>query len=222
MNSNDSDRKPVSEARLKANRANAKRSAGPATDAGKRQSSRNSFKHGLTGQIHIATIQEMAVYQAFCQEFFDEWKPAGPTEKGMVQTLADTQWQIFHATTLIKNIHPDDDGELSVEQSQKLDRYSRHASRFKRDFERTLKLLKEHRQECKARDLHQLIQASGIHDMQKMLVEEWDPPEVGFDLTIPQIEKYMIRRNALLDAGTALNCDFNLVKFRKALAHNVV
>lgn len=72
--------KPLSDAKLKANRANAKRSTGPQTEAGKQRSSRNSFRHGLTGQIHIATIEEMASYQAFCQDYLDEWKPAGPTE----------------------------------------------------------------------------------------------------------------------------------------------
>ena len=192
LESRNSRRRRVSDPRFSdgaANRENAKLSTGPKTDEGKQRSSRNSFKHGLTGQIHIATIEEMATYQAFCQEYFDEYKPAGPTEKGMVQNLADTQWQINHASTLINNIHPNDEGELSVEQSQQMDRYSRHASRFKRDFERTLKQLTEHQKQRKAYGFVDLRQAGQIHDLHEMLGEEWDPPQYGFDLTIPQNRK---------------------------------
>ena len=39
--------KEVSAAQLQANRKNAKRSTGPRTEQGKRNSSRNAFKHGV-------------------------------------------------------------------------------------------------------------------------------------------------------------------------------
>ena len=40
-------RQPISERKLQANRANAKRSTGPRTEAGKAVSSRNALKHGI-------------------------------------------------------------------------------------------------------------------------------------------------------------------------------
>ncbi len=49
----------VSDAKLAANQANSQHSTGPKTEAGKRHASLNAFRHGLTGQIHIATPEEM-------------------------------------------------------------------------------------------------------------------------------------------------------------------
>lgn len=42
-------KQPISERKLQANRANAKRSTGPKTDAGKAASRRNALKHGILG-----------------------------------------------------------------------------------------------------------------------------------------------------------------------------
>jgi hypothetical protein len=41
----------ATEKQIAANRANAKRSTGPKTAAGKRRSSRNAFRHGLSGPL---------------------------------------------------------------------------------------------------------------------------------------------------------------------------
>ena len=209
--------KPVSDAKLRANRENAKRSTGPKTEDGKKRSSLNSIRHGLTGQVHVTTDEEMAVYLTFCNEYFDEWKPVGPTEKNMVQTLADDQWQIHRASTLMFNLQPNDDGDLAGDQSQKLDRYSRHASRFKRDFEKTLKLLEARQKDRKDNEKQDLRGAAMVHDMFCMLGQKWDPPEFGFVSTIPKIEAYIHRRNIKLDAMIALKVGYDRKQFNKEL-----
>ena len=43
----------LSEKQLEANRANAQKSTGPRTEEGKRRSSLNATRHGLTGQVVI-------------------------------------------------------------------------------------------------------------------------------------------------------------------------
>ena len=45
-----SEKKPLSEAQLAANRANAKKSTGPVSIEGKKRSSANSTKHGITAR----------------------------------------------------------------------------------------------------------------------------------------------------------------------------
>ena len=50
----------MTEAQLVANRANAQFSTGPRTEKGKRRSSLNAFRYGLTGQIVIHTSRRPA------------------------------------------------------------------------------------------------------------------------------------------------------------------
>ncbi len=44
-------RRPISERKLQANRANAKRSTGPRTEAGKAASRKNALKHGILSRV---------------------------------------------------------------------------------------------------------------------------------------------------------------------------
>jgi hypothetical protein len=52
----------MTEAQLKANRENAKRSSGPRTIEGKKRSSLNAFRHGLTGQIVVHTPEDQEAF----------------------------------------------------------------------------------------------------------------------------------------------------------------
>jgi hypothetical protein len=49
-------RRPISERKLQANRANAKRSTGPKTEAGKAASCRNALKHGILSRSLDLTL----------------------------------------------------------------------------------------------------------------------------------------------------------------------
>jgi hypothetical protein len=65
---------------LAANRANAQQSTGPKTEAGKRRSSLNAFRHGLTGQVHIATPEEMDAFRKHCETLREAFAPVGVLE----------------------------------------------------------------------------------------------------------------------------------------------
>ena len=49
-------KRPISERKLQANRANAKRSSGPRTEAGKAASCRNALKHGILSRALDLTL----------------------------------------------------------------------------------------------------------------------------------------------------------------------
>ena len=46
---------PVSERQLAANRANAQRSTGPTSEDGRKRSSQNALRHGITAQTTVMT-----------------------------------------------------------------------------------------------------------------------------------------------------------------------
>src|SRR3982750_764502 len=80
--------------RLAANRANARRSTGPRTAAGKAKSSLNAVKTGLTGCTVLLPSEDAALYRAHVERFHEELEPVGTLETHLVQSLADTQWRL--------------------------------------------------------------------------------------------------------------------------------
>jgi hypothetical protein len=94
-----------SPAQIAANRANAKLSTGPASDAGKAKSSLNALKTGLTGRTILLPDEDPQLYQAHVESFFDEWKPAGERERSLVQAIAETEWRLMRIPTLEAGIY---------------------------------------------------------------------------------------------------------------------
>ncbi len=80
--------------RLAANRANALLSTGPRTEDGKRKSSLNAVKTGLTGVTVLLSTDDASEYQRHIAAYQAEFKPAGLEESELVQSLADISWRL--------------------------------------------------------------------------------------------------------------------------------
>jgi hypothetical protein len=91
-------------ARSARNRANASRSTGPKTEAGKHRSSLNALRHGLTGHTVVLPAEDLDAYNAFTQQLFDELKPIGLLEKQFAQIIADTSWRLNRIPALESNL----------------------------------------------------------------------------------------------------------------------
>ena len=99
------DKKPISEAQLNANRANAQHSTGATSPEGKATSSRNNFRHGLTqaeGDLILLEDESKEEYSQSLAAFQDEWQPATATEHDLVERLAAKQWLRRRAMKLQK------------------------------------------------------------------------------------------------------------------------
>ena len=86
------------------NRANAQHSTGPRTDAGKKRSSLNALRHGLTGHVIVMPGEDLAAYESFSKTLFDEHQPKTPTEQILVQTIVDISWKLNRAVALENNL----------------------------------------------------------------------------------------------------------------------
>src|ERR1700693_6029017 len=89
---------------IEINRANAQHSTGPKTEAGKKQSSLNALRHGLTGQIVVMPTEDLQAYQSHLNSFNDEYDPQGATEAHLVQALADASWRLNRVAALETNL----------------------------------------------------------------------------------------------------------------------
>jgi hypothetical protein len=203
------------------NRANASHSTGPKTEAGKKRSSLNAYRHGLTGQTIILPAEDLHAYQAFTRTFFAEYKPVGTTEKQLVQSLADTSWRLNRVAALENNLiglgfdehsnsitteHPEIHAGLVIieamrEQTPALAVLGLHTARLSRHFEKTLKQLNDAQEKRRATEATRLSEAAALYQMDQKQGLPYKPSEDGFVFSISEIETYIRRRDRLKAAA---------------------
>ena len=201
--------------RTEINRANAQFSTGPKTAEGKKHSSLNALRHGLTGQIVVMPTEDLQAYQLHLKSFTDEYTPKGATEANLVQALADTSWRLNRVAALETNLltlgvasqlNPFYDSPQQVQdafsivaalesQSKALSNLSMHSQRLSRQFERTVAQLRDLQKTRRAQEKHDLDNLLDIIEMYEAKGETYDPSEDGFVFSEQQINDAILRRN---------------------------
>ncbi len=130
----------ISEARLTANQANAKKSHGPLTDATKAISSQNHTIHGLTrhknGHFKVLWPENSDAFEALKQSLFDEHQPATPTESILVNRMLESQWLADRAQRLQQTCTESATGAVTDE--KKFSLYVRYETTHTRAFHKCL------------------------------------------------------------------------------------
>ena len=96
MNTHDTHDDPgrrISEARLAANRANARKSTGPRTGEGKARSAMNALKHGFTAQVTLLPGESQEGFDQIVADYFDFYQPTNPQERSILEHLVTIEWQ---------------------------------------------------------------------------------------------------------------------------------
>src|SRR5580693_10611119 len=176
---------------LEANRRNAQQSTGPRTEAGKKTSSLNALRHGLTSRIVVLPTEDLAAYQRFSTEFFAELAPGTFTERQCAQTVIDTQWRLNRVRGLEDGMlalghygpegqidpgHPELHAVLTAagvwrEHSQAFVNLSMHEQRLYRVLTDATKTLEDLKTQRTAARQAALDAAVAQHNMNKMLGE---------------------------------------------------
>ena len=89
-----------SDDQLIANLANAQRSSGPKTEAGKHRTRLNAYRHGLTGQIRLLTEAENQAFELHCTGIREALQPVGALELDLAQSVAEDRWRLKLARAL--------------------------------------------------------------------------------------------------------------------------
>jgi hypothetical protein len=201
--------------RIDINRANAQHSTGPKTEAGKKQSSLNALRHGLTGQIVVMPTEDLQIYQQHLKSFTDELNPKGVIEANLVQALADTSWRLNRVAALETNLltsgiahgsNPLTGADQQVQdamsivaalesQSKALSNLSLHSQRLSRQFERTVAQLRDLQQTRRAQEKQDLNDLIDILKMYEDKAIPYDPTEDGFVFSQDQIDEGILARN---------------------------
>jgi hypothetical protein len=87
------------EAQIRANRENAKKSCGPKTDAGKERAKLNALKHGFRAQDAEPVLphEDPAELQAKIREWIDDYAPADAVQRELVIRAARLSWTLDRA-----------------------------------------------------------------------------------------------------------------------------
>jgi len=79
---------------IEANRANAKKSTGPKTEAGKLRARQNSWKHGLTAEVVVTTSEDAEAFSEFREALMRQYDPEGWLECELVERIASLCWRL--------------------------------------------------------------------------------------------------------------------------------
>ncbi len=200
--------------RAEINKANAQRSTGPKSRAGKEKSSLNALRHGLTGQVVVMPAEDLQAYQRHLQSFTGEYNPKGPTEAHLVQALADTSWRLNRVASLetnLLNLVAVGEGiqdALAIaaaleSHSKALANLSIHSQRLSRQFERTVAQLRDLQQTRRALEKKELDNVVDIIEMYESTGKTFDPAAHGFVFSAPQIQERILARCCERLAGEA-------------------
>ena len=95
----------MSDLQLIANRENAQHSTGPRTPEGKKRSSLNATRHGLTGQVVVMPYEDLEAYNAFVERYIQGLTPKNEPEKQLALDMANTVWKLNRASSIESGIY---------------------------------------------------------------------------------------------------------------------
>ena len=224
----------ISDLQLIANRENAQHSTGPRTPEGKKRSSLNATRHGLSGQVVVMPYEDLQAYNAFVERYIQGLTPKTEPEKQLAFDMANTTWKLNHASSIENGIyamgHHDfadrnnvDDPEVHagltaattyLENSRQLENLSRQENRLRRGLNQSTKLyqdMQDRRRAQEKEEMGQAIRIAKTHKMQNLL---YDPAVDGFVLSNAQIDQRITREQHCEDAQIAHDVYYNIEKFR--------
>jgi hypothetical protein len=220
---------PISEAQLNANRENSKLSTGPKSPEGKAKLRLNPLTHGFAGQTVVIPDHQKEDYLKLFKSFRTEFKPQGPSEQFLVQSLAEISWsvqQIRAASTnvmtmsgsLYRPIYDAGSPEVNFGLSQanamednlrQINLLGIYEQRKMRLFHSTRKELLQIQAERKAAEKEELETAAPLRQACNSTRQpgqpQWQPAEDGFACSLEQIDRFIARRDRLNSVAAKVN-----------------
>ena len=90
----------ATEAQIAANRANARQSTGPKSRSGKRKSSRNALRHGLSARALVALTEKVDDFEDFRSAMRAELQPQGAVEEHLFERVVQAAWRLRRASRI--------------------------------------------------------------------------------------------------------------------------
>jgi hypothetical protein len=193
-------KKQPSDARLRANRANAQKSISPKTAQGKARSALNATRHGILSQVIHLPEEEMNSYNEFTERYVNSLQPVGAVETELANACADLQFRLHRLAAAEHNLfaigydeqgdlwntgHPESHAALTMAEtlrraSDPLALLTLYESRLHRRFLQTLQQLRDMQADRKAQEQRELTELALIAATHPQIAEKMAPTQFGF------------------------------------------
>jgi hypothetical protein len=94
----------ASDAKIRANRANAQKSTGPRTPAGKDRSRLNATRHNITGIVSLRSRAEKEAFDAYSARLIPDFDAATDVEYELASRIVDVMFRLARISTLEANL----------------------------------------------------------------------------------------------------------------------
>ncbi len=206
---------------------------GPRTQAGKRKSSLNALRHGLTGQTILLPAEDEQIYLTFTNEYFQALNPEGTLERQFAQTAADAQWRLNRIKSLEDAMLAlpltESEGDLLqnalaqaqtfIDNSRAFANLSIYEHRLHRAQEKALRQLQDVQTTRKTNHNTAMEEAILLKRFDEMEQRTFNPAAYGFVFSTAEITRAQHRQDRLGAARVAQTQAFNRFKtpeFRRA------
>ncbi len=151
--------KKLSNGQLAANRANAQKSTGPTSPAGKEKVAQNRTLHGLTGRFQVLPNEKQERFEELFNQFIQDEQPVGSVEIELVRKMAEHTWCARRASCLLEACFlviaqtPEQlaNSEAEMRVRPELERYERYQAHHDRAYARaSAELIKRRNERRKA------------------------------------------------------------------------
>jgi len=221
----------ISDKQLEANRANALLSTGPKTEEGKKRSSMNALRHGITGQVSTMTDEDRAAHDKLSSALMKDLAPEGAMETQLAHRIATDSWLLNRISAVEDNLFalgqlqhgghacpdvPQLDAALTMahtytQESKQLQLLSLYEQRINRSLQKNLATLKSLQATRKAEHEAAIKEAASLLKLSEMKGLEYIPARDGFAFSNDQIHAAIDRDQRLQRASTA---DFSKYRVR--------
>jgi len=206
----------MSPEQLAANRANAQKSTGPVTDAGKQRSSLNAMRHGLTSHVILLPHEDMEAFNRHTARITESLNLVGEVELQLGHQYAGCQWRLNRIAAIEDNMFSvglleDIGDELNFEDSESqnaasyantfrnhasaFDTLGRYSARLTNQSCKILKEIREVQNHRRVREQYDLDKAIVVYKAHKMANAIFDPKAFGFVSSLSTIEDYYDFKN---------------------------
>jgi hypothetical protein len=203
-----------SDKKTEANRLNAQKSTGPRTEEGKKRSSQNARRHGITAQTTVNTEEDRIHHDAFCQAMMTELAPVGVMETFLASSVAEEAWRLHHSRAACNNIvaigHFDGTGDryetnhaeihtaitgatVIRDGAKTFELLSLYQQRIQRAFQKYFEQLRQLQAERKAKRAEDLEEARNLSQLAILQNLPYEPKTDGFDFSNAEIDNYRER-----------------------------